>query len=148
MFPCSIDGGSFGIALLDDGAARNFVSLSYAKRARLRIQGFVEEPKPIHLPNGQVMKIYGTTEFDLEMSEWKGKVRAWVLDIQANFDIVLGMEWHREWEPIPNWKKLEFTVETKQGTKRIRHTPDVMDTWCGLPHVDAGFPCDCFSSLF
>ena len=127
MFPCSIDGGSFGIALLDDGAARNFVSLSYAKRARLRIQGFVEEPKPIHLPNGQVMKIYGTTEFDLEMSEWKGKVRAWVLDIQANFDIVLGMEWHREWEPIPNWKKLEFTVETKQGTKRIRRLPDTPD---------------------
>src|SRR5437773_9304930 len=73
------------------------------------------------------MKIYGTTEFDLEMSEWKGKVRAWVLDIQANFDIVLGMEWHREWEPIPNWKKLEFTVETKQGTKRIRRLPDTQD---------------------
>src|SRR5437667_3153996 len=33
----------------------------------------------------------------------------------------------REWEPIPNWKKLEFTVETKQGTKRIRRLPDTPD---------------------
>ena len=37
--------------------------------------------------------------------------------------MVLGMEWHQEWEPVPNWKKLEFTVETTQGTKRIRRLP-------------------------
>ena len=33
MFPCSIDGSSFGITLLDDGATCNYVSLSYAKWA-------------------------------------------------------------------------------------------------------------------
>ena len=69
------------------------------------------------------MRVHGITEFELEMSEWKGKVRALVLELQADFDVVLGMEWHQEWEPVPNWKKLEFTVETTQGTKRIRRLP-------------------------
>ena len=53
MFPCTIAGSSLGIALLDDGATRNYVSLAYAKRARLRIQELSGNPKPIGLPNGQ-----------------------------------------------------------------------------------------------
>ena len=48
------------------------------------------------------MRVHGITEFELEMSEWKGKVRALVLELQADFDVVLGMEWHQEWEPVPN----------------------------------------------
>src|SRR5436190_13496242 len=81
------------------------------------------------MPSGQTMRIYGATEFILQMSEWKGKVTAIVLDIQADFDIVLGMSWIDEWDPIPNWKKREFKVETSEGTKRIRSistgTPDL-----------------------
>jgi len=116
MFPCTIAGSSLGVALLDDGATRNYVSLAYAKRARLRIQELSSKPKPIRLPNGQRMKVHGMTEFELEISVWRGKVQATVLELQADFDVVLGMEWHREWEPIPDWKKLEFSIETKQGT--------------------------------
>ena len=75
------------------------------------------------------MRVYGTTEFILQMSEWKGKVTAVVLDIQADFDIVLGMSWIDEWDPMPNWRKREFKVETTEGTKRIRSistgTPDL-----------------------
>ena len=75
------------------------------------------------------MRVYGTTEFILQMSEWKGKVAAVVLDIQADFDIVLGMSWIDEWDPMPNWRKREFKVETSEGTKRIRSistgTPDL-----------------------
>jgi aspartyl protease/zinc knuckle protein len=93
MFPCTVDGSSLGVALLDDGATRNYVSLAYAKRARLRIQELSDmSSKPIRLPNGQRMKVYGTTEFELEISEWRGKVQATVLDLQADFDVVLGME--------------------------------------------------------
>jgi len=55
----------------------------------------------------------------------KSKPQFWKL--QADFDVVLGMEWHQEWEPIPDWKKLEFSIETKQGTKRIRRLPNALD---------------------
>src|SRR5437762_892107 len=84
---------------------------------------------PVRMASGQRMRVYGTTEFILQMSEWKGKVAAVVLDIQADFDIVLGMSWIDEWDPMPNWRKREFKVETSEGTKRIRSistgTPDL-----------------------
>ena len=38
MFPCTVDGGSHGIALCDYGATRNFVSLAYAKQAQLKMR--------------------------------------------------------------------------------------------------------------
>ena len=51
------------------------------------------------------------------------------MDIQADFDIVLGTSWIDEWDPMPNWRKREFKVETTEGTKRIRSistgTPDL-----------------------
>ena len=55
-----------------------------------------------------------------------------MLDMQADFDIVLGMSWFQEWDPAPNWKKLEFTVETQDGIKHIRRLPQKMD----LQHLD------------
>ncbi len=81
----------------------------------------------VHLPNGQTMKVYGTMDFELEILEWWGKVQAMVLELQADFDVVLGMEWHREWESVPNWKTLEFIIETNQGTKRLRRLPNAPD---------------------
>ena len=46
-----------------------------------------------------------------------------VLDMHADFDVVLGMEWILEWNPMSDWKKLEFTVETSTETKRLRRLP-------------------------
>jgi len=40
--------------------------------------------------------------------------------MHAIFDVVLGIEWILEWDPRPNWKKLEFIVETSIGMKHIR----------------------------
>ena len=81
------------------------------------------------------MRVYGTVEFELQMSEWRGKIKPTVLDMHSNFDIVLGMEWILEWEPMPNWKKLEFTVQTSTGTNRIRRLPSALD-WLYESHPD------------
>jgi len=64
-------------------------------------------------------------ELELQISEWKGLVKAFVLDLKSDFDVVLGMEWHQEWDPIPHWKELEFTVETDKGPKRLKRIPPV-----------------------
>ena len=81
----------------------------------------------VNLPNGQVMRVYGTVEFEMDMSEWRDKIKATILDMHADFNVVLGMEWILEWDPRPDWKKLEFTVETSTGTKRIRRLPTMSE---------------------
>jgi len=52
-------------------------------------------------------------------------VKAFVLDLKSDFDVVLGMEWHQEWDPIPHWKELELMVETDKGPKRLKRIPPV-----------------------
>ena len=124
LFPCSIQ-DAYGIALRDFGSTRNWTSKGYAKRAQLPIHS--SPVKVVRLPNGQKMQVYGAMEIELEMSEWKGKVRAWVLDMHNDFDIILGLQWFMEWEPEIKWKTLELTVETTTGKKRIRRLPTTGD---------------------
>src|SRR5438477_7765785 len=95
MFPCIIR-GKRGIALLDTGASRNYVSRAYAKRIGLQINSSPIDV--VNLPNGQVMRVYGTVEFTMDMSEWNGTIKATVLDMHVDFDVVLGMEWFLEWD--------------------------------------------------
>lgn len=76
LFPCNV-GGRFGIALLDDGATRNYISLTFAKRAKLQIQQAQE--KSIRLSNGNSMRKHGMVQFEMQMSEWKGIVNAFIL---------------------------------------------------------------------
>ncbi|TMC16709.1 MAG: DDE-type integrase/transposase/recombinase, partial [Chloroflexi bacterium] len=125
MFPCSID-RTLGIAMLDTGATRIYISLEYAKSIGLRIY---ESPdaQVVRVPNGQAMRVHGETEFTLQISEWRGKVNATVLDMKTDFDVVLGMSWFREWKPIPDWDKLEFIIETTDGPKKIQRLPDAPD---------------------
>ena len=66
MFPCIIR-SKRGIALLDTGATRNYISRAYAKRMGLLINSSPIDV--VNLPNGQVMRIYGTVEFEMDMSE-------------------------------------------------------------------------------
>ena len=105
LLPCNV-GNLFGITLCDDAATQSYISYEFARDAGLpvsrRVTGYVK------LPNGQRMKKFGTVEFELHISEWHGVVTAHVLELCNEFDIVLGMDWHQKWEPIPHWKELEF----------------------------------------
>jgi hypothetical protein len=124
MFPCVVK-TTMGIVMLDTGASRNYISLSYARRAGLRICQAEVGPNTVRLPNRHTMKVCGTTEFVLQMSEWKGTVQAVVLDMQSDFDIVLGLSWFRQWKLVPDWDTLEFTIETTDGPKTIRRLPEL-----------------------
>jgi len=125
LFPCIIN-DVFGITLCDDAATRNYVSLRYAKQAKLRIHELPDSNKTtVKLPNDNFMRKIGTVEFELQISEWKGMVKASVLDLKSDFDVVLGMEWHQEWDSIPHWKELEFTVEIDQGPKWLKRISPV-----------------------
>jgi hypothetical protein len=87
------------------------------------------------------LRVHGTVEFVLDMSEWRGKVRAFVVDLAGtDFDVVLGMEWFQEWNPQADWRDLEFTVETNTGTKHIRRlqtTPELQEFDINNPEIQA-----------
>ena len=117
MFSCIIR-NKHGIALLDTDATRNYISRAYAKQIGLSINSSPIDV--VNLPNGQVMRVYGIVEFEMDISEWRGKITIMILDMHAIFDVVLGMEWILEWDSRSDWKKLEFIIESFTGMKRIR----------------------------
>src|SRR5437762_2453175 len=79
------------ITLMDTDATRNYISRRFATQAGLSYKG-VSTSKMVRLSNGQTMQVFGTTRFEMEMSEWKGPVKATVIKLDADFHVVLGME--------------------------------------------------------
>src|ERR1700726_3943831 len=65
------------------------------------------------LPNGQIMKVYGTVELPVRLSEWSGMVEVSVIDLDTDFDIILGLPWHKEHRPVVHWDTMIYEVEQK-----------------------------------
>ena len=70
-----------------------YISGDYAKRANVRFIKGASLSKAVHLPNGNKMKILGYCEFLMTMGEWSGWVQATMLDLKAEFDVILGLNW-------------------------------------------------------
>ena len=66
------------------------------KKANLRFsRDDANSLRNIRLLNGQNMTILGQCEFELKMSE-SGTVIVTILDLEADFDVVFGLSWHRQ----------------------------------------------------
>ena len=119
MYKCIVN-KTGGTALGDFGATGVYVSRKYAEKANLK---FVrpKEPKVVNLASGQTMSILGYCSFDLTLGEWTGPVSAAILDIKADFDVVLGMRWFRQWQPFIEWETLSMYVNMPDGAKLIPH---------------------------
>src|SRR5580700_9940889 len=94
-YHCMVNGRR-GIVLLDTGATKNYVSRRFAEKANLKFKDKGIAQRSVKLPNGRFMNVLGECEFLLGMSEWTGMVKATVLDLDADFDTILGMQWHRQ----------------------------------------------------
>ena len=119
MYDCEVNKLE-GTALGDPGATMTYISSEYAKRANVR---FLEKStsRAVQLPNGNQMKILGYCEFFMKMGEWSGWVQAKILDLKAEFDVILGLSWFRQWKLIPDWDTLDLFVSTESGVQRIVH---------------------------
>ena len=119
MYNCEVN-DSKGTALGDPGATLVYINAEYARHSNVR---FLEKTKSrtVSLPNGTEMKILGHCEFLMTMGEWSGWVQATILDMKAEFDVILGLSWYRQWKPIPEWETLDMLVSTPEGVKKIRH---------------------------
>jgi len=51
------------------------------------------------------------------LSEWHGNVQVNVIDLDADFDIILGLPWHKEHRPWIHWETMIYEVE-QDGKKR------------------------------
>src|SRR5437762_9181797 len=80
------------------------------------------------------MKILGQCEFELKMSEWTGTVVATILDLEAEFDVVLGVSWHRQWKPLADWDTLDMFINTPEGALRIMHKFGISDVRLPVAH--------------
>ena len=119
MYNCEVNKLK-GTALGDPGATMTYISSDYARRSNVC---FLEKStsRVVQLPNGSEMKILGYCEFLMKMGEWSGWVQATILDIKAEFDVILGLSWYRQWKPIPDWDTLDMFVSTPEGVQRIKH---------------------------
>jgi hypothetical protein len=81
------------------------------------------------------VKIPGQCKFERKMSEWTGTVVVTVLDLEADFDPILRMCWHRHWAPLMDWDTLDMFVNTSDGAVGIAHKLGIQDF--KLPDVQA-----------
>jgi Retroviral aspartyl protease len=117
MHHCIVNGRG-GSALLDTGATKNYISRHFAEKANLKFKGTVKsKSRMVKLPNGQYIKVLGECEFELGMSEWAEVVKVTVLDLDMDFDIVLGMQW----KPMYDWETLDVVINAPDGAQRIVH---------------------------
>jgi len=123
LYDCQIN-SCHGTVLTDCAATKNFISKDFALRLNVK---FLKNTKPckVMLPNGGTMQVLGDCQFEIKLSEWTGIVRATIIDMKADFDIVLGLEWMAEVRPIPDWITFDWYVPTATGTLRIAHRSDV-----------------------
>ena len=129
LYDCEVN-KSRGTATTDSGATKNFTSKEYALCSNLKIDK--ANTQDVLLPNGNKMRILGECTFEMRMSEWKGNVHATVIDIQAEFDVVLGLEWMIKEDPIPHWDTLDWYVQTDEGIVCIPHRTRMQPKRAGL----------------
>jgi hypothetical protein len=59
------------------------------------------------------------------MSEWVGDVHVDVIDMDGmDCDIILGLPWHRQYRPKPEWESLVYVVKQDGKDRRIFPLPD------------------------
>ena len=111
-----------GKVLFDTGATRNYISKKFALECNIKFkENLGNDAKSVLLPNNALMKVLGYCEIDLELGEWTGTIPVIILDMNADFDIVLGMEWILEEQPMPDWSTLDWYIMKSERTLRIPH---------------------------
>ena len=125
LFPSHVNERTYATTLADNGAVYTYVSRDLVQRLRLPIQPLAK-PAVARLPNKTVMKKYGTVRFNLQIGDWHAPVDAFVIDLRdLDFDIILGMDWHQKWQPLPLYREYEYLIQTSNGLKRLTRYHDV-----------------------
>jgi Retroviral aspartyl protease len=109
LFPCKVNGIQ-GASYPDTGGTKSYSSRKYVEEAELDVHRF-DIPMEVSLAGDQKMVVHEWCDVPLEMpAGWNEVLRTYVLDLDAEFDIVLGMDWHKKWKPAIDWDSLTYTL--------------------------------------
>src|SRR5436190_22230159 len=78
LYTCDINNCK-GTATTDTAASRNFISKDYALRSNVKFMK--DRSRSVSLPDGDTMHILGCCEVDVQLSEWKGRIRAMIIEL-------------------------------------------------------------------
>jgi RNase H-like domain found in reverse transcriptase/Reverse transcriptase (RNA-dependent DNA polymerase)/Integrase zinc binding domain/Retroviral aspartyl protease len=107
-----------GKSLFDTGAIyKNYISKKYFDKLGILLK--TTTPRAARLPNGQTMAVYGTATLPLHLSEWTGPMEVDVIDMDADFDVILGLPWHRQNRLDIRWETMVYEVKQDGKTRRI-----------------------------
>ena len=48
-----------------------------------------------------------------EISGWQGTVEAIVMDLDVEFDLVLGLKWHKQYKAMTHWESMIMEITSK-----------------------------------
>jgi len=114
-----------GYSIFDTGALhQNYISHSFFSRLGIPIATAMGKQRAAKLPNGQVMTVHGTVELPVQLSEWRGKVECCVLEMDADFDLILGLPWHKENRPRVHWDSMIYEAEQNGQMRKIFPSSD------------------------
>ncbi len=57
-----------------------------------------------------------------------------ILDLETDFDVILGMSWHRQWKPLADWDTLDMFINTPEDALRIVHKLGISDVRLLIAH--------------
>ena len=113
-----------GKSIFDTGAIhQNYISYSFFSKLSLPLTE-VGKQHAAKLPNGQIMTVHGTIELPLRLSEWQGKAKFCVLEMDTDFDMILGLPWHKENRPRMHWDSMVYEVEQNGQMRKIFPSSD------------------------
>jgi len=105
--------------LVDSGASRNFISRKSARRlhpdTRRRLN-----PLTVKLPDGRILTSTEGVECPYRIGTLHASLQARVLDLK-DYDVILGLEWLRQWDPDVRWRDAELAVTDNRTTHPRRH---------------------------
>ncbi len=106
--------------LIDSGASDNFMSRSLAIKLGLRLE--VDPDLQLELPNGEIgmIEVLPRT-VELRMGQQYKQSTEWKVVRLARYDLILGMPWLKEYNPIIDWRSHTLTTSTwKIWGNRVR----------------------------
>jgi hypothetical protein len=108
LFPCSTNDNP-GVLIPDSAATKCHADGTFVKKAHVPIQKLPIR-KQVELAGGKKLTVYGTCHFPINISGWQEIITAYVLDLDAEFDVVLELDWIRKRKPSPDWDTM-LTLE-------------------------------------
>jgi hypothetical protein len=97
---------------------KNYCSSTFFKTASLPLIK-TTNPRVAKLPNGNLITVHGQATLPLRMLEWVGDVDVNVTDMnRMNCDVILGLPWHRQHRPKPEWESLVY-VARREGPQDL-----------------------------